>query len=47
MSEMQKLVPEVERIYKSITRQGKALQEIYTQEVNTLYDIGNLFAELH
>lgn len=47
LSEMMKLIPEVERIYKQVTRQGKALQELCTQEVNGLYEIGNLFAELH
>jgi hypothetical protein len=34
---MKKVVPEMERIYKQITRQGKALQAIQTDEVNALY----------
>lgn len=34
----------MERLYKQITRQGKSLQAIQTDEVNTLYEMGNLFA---
>jgi len=30
-------MPEMERLYKQITRQGKALQAVQTDEVNTLY----------
>lgn len=44
---MRRIVPELERLYKQITRQGKALQVIQTDEVNTLYEMGNLFAECH
>ena len=47
MEEMRKIVPEMERIYKLITRQGKTLQVIQTDEVNTLYEMGNLFSSLH
>ena len=44
LEEMRKVVPDMERLYKQITRQGKALQVIQTDEVNTLYEMGNLFA---
>ena len=44
---MRKFIPDMERLYKSITRQGKTLQAIQTDEVNSLYELGNLFAELH
>ena len=44
---MRKYIPEIERLYKQITRQGKNLQCIQTDEVNTLYEMGNLFAECH
>ena len=37
----------MEATYKQLTRKSKALQNLYTQEVNTLYEMGNLFAELH
>lgn len=37
MEEMRRVIPEMERLYKYITRQGKALQVIQTDEVNTLY----------
>ena len=37
----------MEATYKQLTRTSKALQNLYTQEVNTLYEMGNLFAELH
>lgn len=30
LEEMKKLVPDMEKLYKSITRQGKALQAIQT-----------------
>jgi hypothetical protein len=45
--EMEKFVPKMETTYKQLTRNSKALQNLYTQEVNTLYEMGNLFAELH
>ncbi len=44
LEEMKRVVPEIERLYKQITRSGKALQIIQTDEVNTLYEMGNLFA---
>lgn len=47
LQEMKGFVPEIERLYKSLTRQGKALQNLQIQEVNTLYEMGNLCAELH
>ena len=37
----------METTYKQLTRNSKALQNLYTQEVNTLYEMGNQFAELH
>lgn len=47
MEEMKRCIPDMEKLYKQITRQGKALQAIQTDEVNILYEMGNLFAELH
>ena len=47
LEETKRVVPQVQRLYKYITRQGKALQVLQTDEVNTLYEIGNYFAELH
>ena len=44
---MESKVKETQRIYKQITRGGKNLQNLFTQEVNTLYEMGNFFAELH
>lgn len=44
---MQSKVPEIQKKFKEITRGGKKLQNIITEEVNTLYEIGNLFADLH
>ena len=37
----------MQKTYKEITRGGKSLQNLYTQEVNVLYEMGNFFAELH
>ena len=37
MDQIKKFMPEMERLYKQITRQGKALQAVQTDEVNTLY----------
>lgn len=44
---MEKKVSEYQRLYKEITRRGKNLQLIITEEVNTLYEMGNMFADLH
>lgn len=44
---MEKFIPKMETTYKQLTRNSKALQNFYTQEVNTLYEMGNQFAELH
>lgn len=43
---MQENVPEMQKIYKEITRGGKKLQNLMTEEVNTIYEMGNLFADL-
>jgi hypothetical protein len=37
----------METMYKQLTRHSKGLQNLFTQEVNTLYEMGNIFAELH
>lgn len=44
LQEMKNFVPEMERMYKSLTRQGKALQNLQLEEVNSLYEMGNLCA---
>lgn len=44
---MQAKVPEFQRLFKEITRGGKKLQRIITDEVNALYEVGNLFADMH
>lgn len=44
LQEMKSFVPEMEKLYKSLTRQGKALQNLQLQEVNALYDMGNICA---
>jgi hypothetical protein len=44
LQEMKNFVPEMERLYKSLTRQGKALQNLQLQEVNAMYDMGNICA---
>jgi hypothetical protein len=36
-----------EMLYKEITRSSKFLQNIYIDETNTLYKMGNYFADLH
>jgi hypothetical protein len=47
LEEMEKKVAEYQMLYKEITRRGKKLQELFTEEVNTFYEIGNMFADLH
>ena len=44
---MEKKVKSIQMLYKQITRGGKSLQNLFTQEVNTMYEMGNYFAELH
>jgi hypothetical protein len=47
LQEMKNFVPEMEKMYKNLTRQGKVLQNLQLEEVNALYEMGNLCAELH
>ena len=44
---MEKFVPKMETIEKQLTRHSKTMQGFCTQQVNTLYEMGNLCAELH
>lgn len=47
MEESDKFMAGTEILYKEITRSSKMLQNLYIDETNTLYKMGNYFADLH
>lgn len=47
MEEIDKFITQAETLYKNITRDSKVLQNLVIDETNTLYRMGNHFADLH